>query len=104
MKEITLRKWHHQVAVYVAPLILFQTLSGLFLSFEWLAGFHSAVGQLLPDASGWLQFWDWLAISIHYGGGRFGAIYHTALGLGLTWLVFSGIWILFKIRRRKIFQ
>jgi len=100
MKEPVLRKWHRIIAVVLAPLILLQAVSGLFLSIEWLYGFHSAAGQLLPDAPPFVQFWDWLFIGIHYGGGRVGALYHAFLGAGLVWLAASGLWIFFKVRAR----
>ena len=48
MNEPTIRKWHRYIAVGIAPLVLLQVLSGLFLSFEWLYGLHTAAGQLLP--------------------------------------------------------
>jgi hypothetical protein len=100
MKEPTLRKWHRNVGAWIAGLILIQAVSGLFLSFEWLYGLHTMAGQLLPEASALVQFWDWLAIGVHYGGGKIGAAYHALLGLGLVWLASSGLWIFFKIRAR----
>ena len=101
MKEPTLRKWHRNIGACIAVLVLIQALSGLFLSFEWLYGFHTLAGQLLPDASALLRFWDWVAVGVHYGGGKLGALYHALLGLGLIWLASSGLWIFFKIQARK---
>ena len=100
MKELTLRKWHRYVGASIAPLVFIQALSGLFLSFEWLAGLHTAAGRLLPDAPALVRFWDWVAMGIHYGGGRLGALYHALLGLGLLWLAASGMWIFFRIQAR----
>jgi hypothetical protein len=100
MKEPTLRKWHRYAGAGLAPLVLLQAVSGLFLSFEWLYGLHTAAGQLLPEAQPLVRFWDWVAIGIHYGGGRLGGLYHGLLGLGLVWLATSGLWIYLKVRAR----
>ena len=101
MKEPVLRKWHRYSGVVLGPLILLQAVSGLFLSIEWLSGLHTAAGQLMPEAPPLVQFWDWVFIKTHYGGGQIGALFHTVLGLGLVWLVASGIWIFLKIRGRR---
>ena len=101
MKEPVLRKWHRYFAVALAPLVLLQAVSGLFLSIEWLYGVHSATGRLLSDAPSFLQFWDSLFLGIHHGGGRLGGLYHVLLGMGLIWLATSGLWIYIKIRARK---
>ena len=100
MKEPTLRKWHRYVGAGIAPLVFIQALSGLFLSFEWLYGLHIKAGRLLPEASPLVRFWDWVAVGVHYGGGKLGALYHALLGLGLLWLATSGLWIFLKIRAR----
>ena len=100
MNEPTLRKWHRYVGVALSPLVLLQAVSGLFLSYEWMTGLHTAAGQLLPDAPPFIQFWDWLFVGIHYGGGELGGLYHAVLGLGLVGLAASGLWIFLKIRAR----
>ena len=100
MKEPTLRKWHRNIGASIALLVLSQALSGLFLSFEWLSGLHTAAGRLLPEASPLVRFWDWVAVGVHYGGGKLGALYHALLGLGLIGLASSGLWIFLKIRVR----
>lgn len=100
MKEPTLRKWHRYAGGVLAPLVLLQAVSGLFLSFEWLYGLHTAAGKLMPEASPLVQFWDWVAIGVHYGGGPLGALYHGLLGVGMVWFAVSGIWIFLKIRAR----
>lgn len=100
MKEPALRKWHRKFGVCIAPLVLIQALSGLFLSFEWLSGLHTMAGRLLPEASPLVRFWDWVAVGVHYGGGKVGALYHALLGLGLIWLAASGLWIFFKTQER----
>ena len=100
MQEPTLRKWHRYAGVALAPLILLQAVSGLFLSIEWLAGLHTAAGELLPGASPLTRFWDWVFINVHYGGGRAGALYHALVGAGLVWLAASGGWIYLRIRAR----
>lgn len=100
IQEPTLRKWHRNAGVVLAPLVLLQALSGLFLSLEWLAGLHTAAGQLLPGASPLVRFWDWVFVGVHYGGGRPGAVYHALVGVGLVWLAGSGALIYLKIRAR----
>jgi len=100
MKEPTLRRWHRYAGGMLAPLVLLQAVSGLFLSYEWLTGLHTTAGQLLPDAPPLIQFWDWVFVGIHYGGGLPGALYHALLGVGLVWLAASGFWIFIKIRGR----
>ncbi|MFC2165030.1 hypothetical protein ACFLT2_08560 [Acidobacteriota bacterium] len=100
MKESTLRKWHRYAGVAITPLVLLQAISGLFLSFEWLTGLHTAAGQLLSEAPSYVKFWDWIAIGIHYGGGHLGALYHAIIGMGLVWIASSGLLIFFKIRTR----
>ena len=100
IQEPTLRKWHRYAGVALAPLILLQAVSGLFLSIEWLSGLHTAAGELLPGAPPLVQLWDWVFISVHYGGGRPGALYHALVGAGLVWLAGSGGWIYLKIRAR----
>ena len=100
MNEPTLRKWHRYAGVTLAPLILLQTGSGLFLSYEWLTGLHTSAGQLLPDAPPFIRFWDWVFINIHYGGGPLGALYHALVGVGLLGLAATGLWIFLKIRAR----
>ena len=101
MTEPTLRKLHRYIGVTLAPLILLQAISGMFLSFEWLSGFHTAAGKLMPEAPPVVQFWDWVFVGIHYGGGFLGALFHALLGLGLIVLASSGLWIFLKIRARR---
>lgn len=100
VKEPTLRKWHRYGGSVLAPLIFLQALSGLFLSFEWMTGLHTAAGELLPGASPFLRFWDWVFVGIHYGGGFPGYLYHSFVGAGLIWLVVTGAWIFLKTRAR----
>ncbi len=102
MDEPTLRKWHRRVGVGIGALVLLQAVSGLFLSVEWLLGFHARVGALIdasrvPES---LKIWDWLFVNVHYGGGPLGAMYHTALALGLIWLVITGFSINDRVRQR----
>jgi len=87
--------------VVLLPLVLLQAVSGLFLSFEWLLGFHQAAGEVLPEIPPLLHFWDWIAIGVHYGGGRLGGIFHAVIGIGLIWLSISGLWIYLNVRTRK---
>ena len=102
MQEPTLRQWHRYVGIIVGAFIMLQAASGLFLSIEWMLGFHHKVGAIIEtaDIPQVLVFWDWLFVNVHYGGGKIGAIYHTAVGAGLLWLAASGFAIHHRVRQR----
>ena len=100
MKEPALRKLHRYSGIILAPLVLLQAVSGLFLSLEWMAGLHTSAGEILPEAAPIVKFWDWIFIGIHYGGGFSGALYHFLVGIGMVWLAVSGLWIYFRIHQR----
>ena len=87
IQEPTLRKWHRYAGVALAPLILLQAVSGLFLSIEWLAGLHTAAGELLPGASPLTRFWDWVFVGVHYPSDVLGG---ALIGLLVGWLVVTG--------------
>lgn len=102
MTEPSLRKLHRWAGVVMAPLAILQAASGMFLSVDWLLGFHHRAGEALrgniPLA---LRLWDALLVDIHYGMGALGAVYHIFLGAGLIWVAISGIVIFVKIRARQ---
>jgi len=49
MKEPDLRKLHRIVGVVRAPLLILQVLSGIFLSVDWLLGFHRRAGEAIKE-------------------------------------------------------
>ncbi len=67
MKEAYLRKWHRRLGIILALFIFLQTLAALVLNLEDL--FEIAA------VTGWANV-------LHRGGGDFGTVYRTLLGLG----------------------
>ena len=96
MKGIHLNKLHRYVGITLAPFLIIQTLSGLFLKFGlFRRGGHAAEGGAV-SATG---FFDPILVKAHFGQGFVNDIYHIILGLAIAWMVVSG-WILFlRIRR-----
>lgn len=102
MEESDLRKWHRKVGIVLAPLFFLQAISGVFLSVDWLLGYHLRVGEVIrKDVPYLISLWDKIFVTVHYGFGFPGSPYHIALGIGLIWVVVSGIMIFLKIRARR---
>ena len=102
MKEPDLRKLHRIVGVAVAPLLMLQVLSGLFISVDWLMGIHRRAGEAIKENfSPLLRLWDMILVDIHYGPGTVGALYHIVLGIAAIWVVASGFMIFLRIRARQ---
>ena len=102
MKEPDLRKLHRIVGVAIAPLLMLQVLSGLFLSVDWLMGIHRRAGEAIEENfSPLLRLWDMILVDIHYGPGLGGALYHIVLGVAAMWVVASGFMIFLRIRARR---
>lgn len=102
MKELDLRKWHRNVGIVLAPLLVLQAVSGVFLSADWLLGYHQRIGEVIRASIPPLIFlWDKILVEIHYGLGVHGAIEHIALGIGLVWVTVSGSIIFLRVRARK---
>ena len=102
MKEPDLRKLHRIAGVAVAPLLMLQVLSGLFISVDWLMGIHRRAGEAIEETfSPLLRLWDMILVEIHYGPGLVGAWYHMVLGAAAMWVVASGFMIFLKIRARR---
>lgn len=102
MKELDLRKLHRRVGVVIAPLLILQALSGVFLSVDWLLGIHRRAGEAIKENIPFLlRLWDTILVNIHYGPGTGGAFYHILLGIGAVWVAVSGFMIFLKIRGRK---
>lgn len=102
MKEPDLRKLHRLVGVVIAPLLILQALSGIFLSVDWLLGIHRRAGEAIKETiPPLLRLWDMILVDIHYGLGVGGAFYHILLGIGAIWVVVSGFMIFLKVRERQ---
>ena len=102
MKEPDLRKLHRIVGVAIAPLLMLQVLSGLFISVDWLMGIHRRAGEAIEETfSPLLRLWDMILVDIHYGLGVGGAFYHVLLGIGAVGVAVSGFMIFLKIRERQ---
>jgi hypothetical protein len=85
MNEAYLRKWHRRLGIILALFILLQTASGVVLNLEDLVE--------IPLILGWANVF-------HRGGGDFGTVYRTLLGLGLLGMAASGSLIFYKIWQR----
>ena len=102
MKEPDLRKLHRIAGVAVAPLLILQVLSGIFISVDWLMGIHRRAGEAIKENfSPLLRLWDMILVDIHYGPGMGGALYHIVLGIAAIWVVASGLTIFLRIRARR---
>jgi len=102
MKELHIRKLHRIVGVVIAPLLILQALSGIFLSVDWLLGFHQRIGETIKEnIPPLIRLWDMILVSIHYGLEVGGAFYHVLLGIGAIWVTVSGFMIYLKIRERQ---
>jgi len=77
MKELDLRKWHRNVGIVLAPLLVLQAISGVFLSADWLLGYHQRAGEVIrANVPSLIWLWDKILLEIHYGLGIPGAIEH----------------------------
>lgn len=102
MKEMDLRKWHRNVGIVLAPLLVLQAISGVFLSADWLLGYHQRIGEVIrANVPLLILLWDKILVEIHYGLGVPGAVEHILLGVGLVWVTTSGAMIFWRVRARK---
>ena len=103
IKELTLRKWHRNSGIILGLLILFQAVSGLFISFTIAFTFHHDVSASLDahEAHTLHYAWDYLFMSIHYGTGWVTSAYHLVVGVGLVWLICTGTMIFLRGVRRS---
>jgi hypothetical protein len=84
MKEISVRKYHRIAGIILAIFILLQVLSGVVLTVENILGI----------------FWGGVIHDIHYRYGLVGNVYRIILGIGLVWLLVTGLFIAIKIQAR----
>ena len=102
MKELDLRKWHRNVGIVLAPLLVLQAISGVFLGAEWLLGYHQRVGDVIRvNVPSLIWLWDKIIVEIHYGLGIPGAFEHIVMGIGLVWITVSGFMMFLNTRARK---
>jgi len=102
MKEPDIRKLHRIVGIVIAPLLILQALSGIFLSVDWLLGFHRRIGETITEnIPALIRMWDMILVDIHYGMGVGGAFYHILLGVAAIGVAASGLMIFLKIRARQ---
>lgn len=99
MKQKWLRRWHRRGALALAPFLLLQAFSGVFLSF----GLYRRLASLLekhapPPMEG---AWTFFMARLHIGPGVFGTAYHALLFLGVTWVICSGV-LMWANRRRHL--
>ncbi|MDO3377212.1 hypothetical protein [Geoalkalibacter halelectricus] len=101
MDQRQLRRWHYRVGLLLAPFLLLQAFSGLVLTYGVFSPVDTALAEEAPEVV--RTAWNLLMLRLHYGPGLIGWIYHSVIGLGMIWLVLSGVWIWFD-RKRKMRQ
>ncbi len=92
MNRFVVNKLHRYVGIVVAPFLVIQALSGLFLDY----GMFRKAGALLAGGQSPVSRgrWDALLVKIHFAPGLVSDAYHLLLGAGICWMALSG-WILF---------
>ena len=99
MKGIQFNKLHRYVGITLAPFLVIQTISGLFLDFGLFR--RGAAGTNVEGAVHIGGYYDLLLVKAHFGPGLASDIYHILLGLAIVWMAVSG-WALFlRIRRAQ---
>jgi hypothetical protein len=88
MKAVILNKLHRYVGITLAPFLLLQTLSGLFLEFGL---FRKSAPSPLEKATGINRgLFDTFLVKVHFGDGFASDCYHILLGLAITWMAVTG--------------
>ncbi len=102
MREPTLRKIHRYVGVLAAPLVVLQAVSGLVLGLDVLFRLQGRVQENFFErhAPALAEFWNYLLLEVHYGGGTLGRAYHLALVGALLTLVLTGALVFVKVEAR----
>lgn len=99
MKGIILNKLHRYVGITLAPFLVIQTLSGLFLDFGLFR--KSGPSPVETVSARTRGLFDSLLVKIHFGAGFVSDCYHILLGLAITWMAVTG-WLLYlRIRRAQ---
>ncbi|MBN1292119.1 MAG: hypothetical protein JXB48_09800 [Candidatus Latescibacteria bacterium] len=84
MKEVQLRKWHRNVGITAGVFIFLQALTGVVLTIEDLLG----------------AYWGGIVHSIHRQYGLPGHIYRLVSGIGLIFMVVTGLWLWSMVHSR----
>jgi len=94
-----LNKAHRYVGICIAPFMIMQVLSGLFLDFGLFRR-----GSAVPDgAAATRAGWDLFLVKIHFGPGVLSDAYHILLACGIVWMACTG-WLLYLRIRRVLRQ
>ncbi len=101
MKGPYLNKAHRYVGIIIAPFMIIQVLSGLFLDFGlFRRGEGGGVGGATVERAGW----DLFLVKTHFGPGVLNDAYHILLACGIIWMACSG-WLLYlrikRLRRKQ---
>ena len=99
MEARTLRRWHRNVALVLAPVLLVQALSGLLLSLRFPGHLAELVSD--PAAMEAVGTLTRVLVQLHVGHGLISDLYHLLLVLAILWVVVTGTWIWFDLRRRR---
>ena len=95
MRAPPLNKLHRLVGIVIAPFVVVQALSGLFLDF----GVFRRGVPLVGDETGARGWWELALMKTHFGPGLLNDAYHILLACGIVWMACSG-WLLYlRIRR-----
>lgn len=99
LNQRDLRRWHQRIGLFLAPFLFLQGLSGLILTYGVFTQVASTLAEEAPEPV--QTAWSLIMAKTHYGPGLFGWIYHSLVGLGLLWMILSGVWIWWDLHRRK---
>ncbi len=95
MKGPYLNKAHRYVGIIIAPFMVIQVLSGLFLDFGLFR--RGGGGGATVERVGW----DLFLVKTHFGAGLLNDTYHLLLACGIIWMACTG-WLLYlRIRRLR---
>ncbi len=92
-----LNKAHRYVGIVIAPFIIIQVLSGLFLDFGLFRRGEATPGGTATARVGW----DLLLVKAHFGPGFLSDSYHILLGCGIIWMACSGWFLYLRIWRLR---
>lgn len=99
MNQGSMRRWHRRGGILLAPFLLLQTVSGLILTYGVFRQITETLSEQAPAPV--KTAWNVIMAKMHYGPGLIGWLYHSLIGLGLIWLIYSGIWIWVDLVRKK---
>ncbi len=97
MKGPLLNKAHRYVGTAIAPFMILQVLSGLFLDFGLFRRGEAVPGGAAAARAGW----DLFLVNAHFGPGLLSDFYHILLGCGIIWMACSGWFLYLRIRRLR---